>query len=58
MIKILLYLCISYITLIILNKFNLSGYLTFILYGIIFMIESIIIENISKKIKFKKINDQ
>lgn len=54
MIKILLYLCISYITLIILNKFNLSGYLTFILYGIIFMIESIIIENISKKISLNK----
>lgn len=49
MIKALLYLCISYITLIILDKFNLSGYLKFILYGIIFMNEFIIIENISKK---------
>lgn len=50
MIKMLVYLCISYITIIILNKFNLSGYLTFILYGIVFMIESIIIETISRKI--------
>lgn len=49
--EILIYFVISYLTLLVLNKFNLNIYVKYIFFGILFIIEFIFIKKICKWLK-------